>query len=334
MSRFPQLFHRLHEAVKRADRVLVLTHEKPDGDAAGSTTALIGWLLGIGKTVTAFSVDPMPVSCRFLDHAHRFTSDVSVFDAAHDLVIVLDSGGLDRTGAGEHLKRIPTRYTLACLDHHRTNAGYGDLVIIDPDASSASELVYRFLKEIGAPMDGGIATSLLVGLSTDTFSFTNAFTSVCSMEIAAELVSCGARMHEVARHIWQSHTPETLRLWGVALSHLVRHEQWDLAVTHVTLADLAPIGSDMPDGFTNFLAATVGNADAILVLRERPDGRLRGGMRSMTRDISAVATALGGGGHQKAAGFELEAPVVVGEDGCIVLPERLAAVLNEKLGKS
>jgi len=332
MSRFPHLFHRLHESVRTADRVLVMAHEKPDGDAAGSTTAVIGWLLGIGKAVTAFSADPMPAPYRFLDHVHRFTSDPSVFDAPYDLVIVLDSGALSRTGAEEHLARIPTPYALACLDHHRTNEGYGDLAIIDPDASSTSELVYRFLAEIGAEIDGRIATSLLAGISTDTGSFVNAATSVRAMEIAADLVARGARIREMTRSIWYAQTPTTLRLWGVALARLKRHEAWDLAVTHVTLADLDAFATDVPEGFTDFLGASVGDADAILVLRERPGGRLRGSMRSMARDVSVVAAALGGGGHEKAAGFEIEAPMAVGEDGAFVLPERPMKVLDEKLG--
>jgi bifunctional oligoribonuclease and PAP phosphatase NrnA len=328
------LFHRLHATIRNADRVLVTVHEKPDGDAAGSATAMITWLESMGKTVTAFCVDPMPGNCRFLDGVHRFTTDAAVFDAPHDLILVLDCGALSRARIEDLVTRIPTRYALACIDHHATNPGYGDIAIVDPNASSTSELVHRFLRTVGAPIDGRIATSVLAGIASDTTNFTNALTDSGVMEISSELVARGARIHDIMRHLWHSHTPDTLRLWGKLLARLKRYDAWNLAVTHVTCEDLEPFGSDLPSGFIDFLMASINDTDIVLVLRERPIGIIRGSFRSTARDISPITTAFGGGGHAKAAGFEIEGPMTIGADGTIVLPERLAGVIENVLGNS
>ncbi len=326
------LFHRLHATIRNADRVLIVVHRKPDGDAAGSATAMIAWLKKTGKNVTAFCVDPMPSSYRFLDEIQCFTTDESVFDEKHDLILVLDSGKLDHAGIENLINRLPAGFILACIDHHPTNPGYAEISIVDSTASSTSELVHRFFIEIGATIDGRIATSILTGISDDTTSFSNALTSVRAMEISSTLVASGARIHDILRHLWHSHTPESLRLWGKLLSRLKRYEAWDLAVTHVTIEDLEPFGADMPSGFINFLVASINDADAVLVLREHPGGRIRGSLRSMTRDVSKISVAFGGGGHAKATGFEMEGSLSCREDGTVVLPERLAGVIENVLG--
>jgi bifunctional oligoribonuclease and PAP phosphatase NrnA len=325
------LFHRLHETVRSAERVLIVIHQKPDGDAAGSASAMMAWLDRLGKDVTAFCVDPIPPSYRFLGSMHRFTADPGVFDRPYDLVLFLDIGKIDHAGAEELVARLPAGFTFACIDHHATNAGYAELSIVDTAASSTSEIVHRFLNEIGAEIDGGMATAILTGISYDTSNFTNALTSARAMDVSSDLVAKGARVHDVIRHLWYSHTPETLKLWGKLLARLTRYDAWDLAVTHVTSTDLEPFGSDMPSGFINFLAASIGDTDAVLVLRER-NGIIRGSFRSMARDISPITTAFGGGGHPKAGGFELAGPMAIDEKGAVVLPEALAVKIDEVLG--
>ncbi len=333
MPHIPHLFQRLRETIRTSDRVLLISHQKPDGDTLGAATALITWMDQEGKQITPFCADPMPEMYRFLDHLHRFTTDVTVFDRAYDLVLVLDSGKLDYAGVEQHIPRIPQGYILANVDHHPTNSRYGDLVIVDPTSSSTSELIHRFFKEVHVPIDDKISTSLLTGISYDTSNFTNGATSVASMHIASDLVAHGARIHDVMRNMWYAHTPETLKLWGRILSRLKRYDAWDLAVTHVTLQDLEAFGADIPSGFINFLSATISDADSVLVLRERPNNRIRGSMRSMVRSVVDIATTFGGGGHAKAPGFEIDGVMTYREDGSVIIPEPLAEAIERVLGK-
>jgi len=325
------LFHRLHETIRNADRILIVTHKKPDGDAAGSSTAIIAWLMSLGKRVTAYCADPMPASYRFLDEIHRFTTDTSVFDERHDVVLMLDASSLDHAGIDEHVRRLPEGYLLACIDHHASNDGFAKLSIVDPLASSASEIVHRFFTEIGVSMNARIATSILTGIAYDTTNFTNASTSARAVDISSALVANGARMNDVLRNLWHAHTPDTLRLWGKLLARLKRYDAWDLAVTHVTNADLEPFQSEMPSGFINFLGASISDTDTVLVLREGTTGGLRGSFRTMTRNILPITASFGGGGHPKAGGFEMEETMTFDETGTVVLPERLTKRIEEVL---
>jgi phosphoesterase RecJ-like protein len=333
MSPIPHLFQRLRETIRTSDRVLLISHQKPDGDTLGAATALMTWMDNEGKQITAFCIDMMPEMYRYLDHLHRFTTDLSVFDHAYDLVLVLDSGKLDYAGVEQHIPRIPAGYVLANVDHHPTNSRYGDLVIVDSTASSTSELIHRFFSVAGVTIDSKISTSLLTGISYDTSNFTNGATTATSMEIASDLVAHGARIHDGMQNMWHAHTPDTLRLWGRILSRLKRYDAWDLAVTHVTLQDLEAFGTDIPSGFINFLCASISDADSVLVLRERPNSRIRGSMRSMQRPVVDIALAFGGGGHAKAPGFEMDGAMSYQEDGTVVIPERLGEVIEEVLGK-
>ncbi|MFH1078013.1 MAG: DHH family phosphoesterase [Patescibacteria group bacterium] len=313
------LLQRLHDAILNADRVLLLPHKRPDGDAAGSATALIAWLEREGKEVTAFCRDSLPDQLRFLDHVHKLTTDTAIFDRRYDVVIVLDSGDLTYCGVADLLPRLPKGYLLADVDHHAINARYGDLNIVDAGASSTSEIVFRFFEANGIRIDQAMATSLLAGILFDTSNFSNAATSPAAIAAASSLLASGARNSDIVRHMVRDKTVDMLKVWGLMLSRLHRDAVQDLAVTYLLEQDLAggtdEMNAAVTGGFSNFLNAVTGDVDTVLILQERPGGKVKGSMRSVTRDVSAVAKRLGGGGHVKAAAFTVDGRITVTDDG-------------------
>lgn len=314
------LFGRLHESVAQASRILLIAHKKPDGDTIGSSSAFFNWCIREGKDVTAFCRDAPDLQYRFLDNIHRYTTDETVFDRAYDLVIVFDAGDLKYCGVDELMKRLPHGYLLVNLDHHPTNVRFGDMNIVLEDASSTAEIVYRFFEANRVRMDGAMATCLLTGLCTDTSNFSNAATNPLAMQAASSLIAAGGRFQDILNYVWKRHSVDALKIWGLMLSRLVYNARFDVVSTYLLQDDQKNASNDTVEGIANFLNATLGDADSMMILKEMPDGLVKGSFRSLNRDVSAVAKLLGGGGHKKAAGFTVVGRIQVRENGepCIV----------------
>ncbi len=307
----PPSFGKFHEALRTSKRVLLVAHQKPDGDTTGSSSSILNYLLREGKEVNAFCVDPIASTFQYIDNVHRYTTDPSVFDEHYDLVIIFDSGDLKYCGVHEHVLRLPKGYTMINIDHHVTNTQFGHVNIVLTDASSTAEIVFRLLEAGDIHIDHKMATSILTGLLTDTSNFSNAATTKISMEAAGKLLGAGARYTEILRNVWQNKSVDSLKLWGTLLSRLSYSKTYDVATTYMLTSDVIDASADVADGMSNFLQGVVGNIDTVLVLRELPGNLVKGSFRSVARDVSKVAKLLGGGGHKKAAGFTVKGRIEV-----------------------
>ncbi|MEK7473350.1 MAG: DHH family phosphoesterase [Patescibacteria group bacterium] len=301
----------MFDALQKAKRVLVIGDGKPDGDSMGSSTALYGWLKREGKDAKLFMAVPTPKAFLFLDHVHEFTMDPSLFDEDWDVVVSLDANMPGAGGFADLQPRLKPGHVFINVDHHVTNTKFGHVNIVMVEACSTCEVVYRFFEENGIELDDRIATSLLTGLCTDTSHFSNAGTNVKGIEAAGVCAANGARHADILRYLVQNKSVSALKLWGLALERLVFNPGYDAAVTYFTRTDLdgTPGADEAVEGISNFLNATCGGADVILVLREKPDGTIKGSMRSLTRDISGFCKAFGGGGHKQAAGFTVKGKI-------------------------
>jgi phosphoesterase RecJ-like protein len=303
----------MFDALRSAKRVLVIGDGKPDGDSMGSSTALYGWLKREGKETKLFMSVPSPKPFLFLDHVHEFTSDASLFDEDWDVVVSLDASAPGAGGFADLQPRLKPGHLFINLDHHVTNTKFGHLNIVMVDACSTCEVVYRFFETNHIALDDKLATSLLTGLCTDTSHFSNAGTNVKGIEAAGVCTASGARHTDILHHLVLNKSVAGLRLWGLALSRLQYDPKLDLTVTYLLLKDLEGLsGADeMVEGISNFLNAVCGEADTVMVLREKSDGTVKGSIRSLTKDISILAQSLGGGGHKKAAGFSQKGHIEV-----------------------
>jgi len=296
-------FGRVHEAIRAADRVLLIAHQKPDGDTLGASSSVLGWLLRGGKDVTAFCLDTPPQTLRFLDHMHRYTTDETVFDDAYDLVIIFDSGDLRICGVDHLLPRLPEGYLLVNIDHHVANERFGHINIVLPDASSTAEIMYRFYEALDVSVDPSMATALLTGLIFDTTNFTNAATNPTTVDVAGKLLAAGARNSDITKFMLHDKTVDSLRIWGIVLSRLRYNPRYDITSTYLLQKDMEHVSNSSIEGVSNWLNAVAGETDTVLFLRELPGDQIKGSFRSVNRDISKVARLMGGGGHKKAPGF-------------------------------
>jgi phosphoesterase RecJ-like protein len=313
------IINKIKQTILGAKNILVLTHQKPDGDALGSSLAFGKFLETLDKENTIFSLGPITPTADFLPGRQKVKTDPAKLNlAAFDLIAILDCGDFKQTGLEKELRALPENFPIINIDHHRTNENFGLINIVDPDSSSAVEIIFNLLKQLDFPIDKDTATCLLTGLITDTANFNNPATTFASLEAAGELLSRGARLGEISANVLKNKSLSVLKFWGEILSRLTENKKLGVVTTVITRDDLnlANLGEEALEGVTNFLNNLKG-AKMVLVLKAIEDGKINGSFRTTTPgiDVSRLAKMFGGGGHAKAAGFTIPGKLVkIGEE--------------------
>jgi len=299
---------KIHKHLLAAEKVVIIPHQNPDGDAIGAATAVKEYLTELGKEATIFCITPVTPKLHFVPHSTTVTSDEAIFedDSVH-AIIILDSGDLRYAGVDHLVKNHPAK--IINIDHHATNEQYGHFNLVDSKASSTCELIFHFFNHNNISLNQNMATSLLTGLTTDTGNFTNAATTASALLVGGELIRAGANFNQVIAGTTRNKSMGTLRLWGTVLGRLQKDERLDLTYTYITQKDLAKheVSEEESEGIANFLN-NLENTKIALILKETSDGKIKGSFRTTQDDVdvSALAKKLGGGGHKKAAGFAVE----------------------------
>jgi bifunctional oligoribonuclease and PAP phosphatase NrnA len=318
------------EELRTADKLLLTTHENPDGDALGSLLGMHLLLTQLDKDSVMFlAADEFP-----LPHEYRHLSLDGVLNAPPDdlderLVVFLDCGNIDRMPV-EFLRADGIR--IVNIDHHHDNTRFGEVNLVDPDASCTAELVWRMVSELGGELTPPMAEALYVGLVTDTGRFMYRNTGAEAHRMAADLIEAGASPHAVNRRVFESLPFRRIELLARGLDQIVRYDDGAITMTYLTRDDFVETGADETDseGIVDHLRSVEGTAVAVLVrdlLAEDRAGLRKVSLRAADGevDVSRIARGLGGGGHTQAAGFTtaLEVPELL---------ERLRAEVGEQRG--
>jgi phosphoesterase RecJ-like protein len=282
-----------------AQRILILTHVGPDGDAIGSMLGLAHALSGIGKTITTAVDDGVPDDLLFIPGSEDVLPALDAL--AFDLIIAVDCGDESRMGQVGQAAR-QSGAPLINLDHHRTNTLFGDANLVDEATAAASEGVLDWLDELGVGIDPAVAYCLLTGLVTDTLCFRTDNVTSETLGKAQRLMAAGAPLPEIVHRTVNRTTYCGLRLWAEVMPtvHLEDHVIWAV-ITQNMFAAADYKGSD-DAGLVGELVQ-VAEAYIAAVFREKPDGSVEIGLRAVPGfDTANVAVKLGGGGHRLASG--------------------------------
>lgn len=301
----------IHNHILQAQKIVVIPHQNPDGDALGAAGALYEYLLGLPKPAAIFCVTSINPKLHFIPHSATVQLDPRVLqDKEVDTVILVDSGDLRYAGVDAYLGGHPA--TIINIDHHATNEKYGYFNLVDSTAASTTEILFHYFRHNNIRLNQRLATALLTGLTTDTGNFTNAATSATALAAGSELLRHGANLKLITEATLRDKSVEVLRLWGKVLGRLEKHEALNLAYTYITQQDLRDhnVNETESEGIANFLN-NLENAKIALILKELPDGKVKGSFRTTHDDVDVakMAKQLGGGGHKKAAGFTIEGNV-------------------------
>jgi phosphoesterase RecJ-like protein len=293
------------ELLRAAQRILLISHKRPDGDAIGSLLGFGLALSAAGKDVQMVSVDGVPGKLKKLEGSELIRKRI---DGQFDLICVLDCSDLERIG--DVFEDNPLQPDLN-IDHHRTNLNYARINLVDQRAVSTTQILVELLDAAGIPLTQPSADALLTGLITDSLGFRTANMTPEALRLAADLVEFGCSLHDNYRRVLGMRSYEATRLWGAGLHRITRDE--GIVWTSLTLADRDMTGYPGRDDadLVNVLVS-VDDADVALIFLEQPGEMVKVSWRSQPEiDVSGVATLFGGGGHANAAGAEISGPLEV-----------------------
>jgi len=295
-----------------SNKILVVCHANPDGDAIGSLIALGLALEALNKKITLYCESPIPAVYRFLPAVHRVVKKIGRLN--YDAAVILDCGDLSRVGkAVSFLKQIPV---IVNIDHHVTNTGFGHLQLIDTSACATAEIVYRLIKQMGLSFDKPIATSIYTGILADTGSFRFSNTNKAAFSICQEMVEIGVDPYNIAQHVYGTYSLSRIKLLNLALDSIELSKNGKLSIMTLTkdMFDETHTQSEDVDGLINY-AKRIEDVEVAALIQEQHNGKKRSktpnrfhvSLRSDGAvDVAAIASLFGGGGHSSAAGFSIE----------------------------
>ena len=293
----------LLELIRERSSFVISSHLRPDGDAIGSSLALMHLLEAMGKQVTVCFVDPVPVNFRFLDGSDRVASTFASVDAA----IFLECDSIERSSIDRGQFEAAPPAVMINIDHHRSGREFANFNWIDPEAAADGCMIYDLAMAAGIPVSRSMAECLYAAILTDTGSFNYPSTSASTFAMAEHLVQSGASPNRIAAEVYFSNPPSKVRLLGIALSNI--QIEGAVSWSHVTQEEMERVGASVEDceGVANHLIGIAG-VEAAAFLRELPEqNQFRLSLRSRrVLDVSVIAERFGGGGHRNASGCSME----------------------------
>ncbi len=301
------------EALKASAVIFFTTHERTDGDDLGTVLALAQTLQTLNKTVYIGVIGGVPKQLKFLPGSDKVTEGISK-TCSPDCIVISGCSDLKRAN-------IPELSSMQCpiinFDHHPDNELFGEINVVDPEASSVSELMYEFIQANKWPINQNIATCLLAGIMTDTGSFMHSNTKISTLRIASTLLIHGARTPHIAKQVFGNKDMKTLKAWSLALQNTWIAPESGMICGVIDSHDLEALGNPPQSVFQEFVESINKVPEAKFAMFLKQDGNLvKGSLRSDPHkpgggiDVGALARLFGGGGHKFASGFAIPGKLV------------------------
>jgi len=309
----------LADRIRRAQRVMLCTHTKPDGDALGSCLALSRALDTLGKQSDIFLMGPIDSSLLALAHTTpmHYVEDQPPGED-YDLIVILDTGAWKQLEPlGDYLKNH--RDIIIGVDHHTNGDDIAPQRIVDARCASTTQVLANLLDELDVPLvggEGGISDALFVGLATDTgwFRFDNADAE--AFAFATRLLRTGVDKSRLYQQVEETQRPQRLQLAARALQSIGFVDDESVAVMSLSQRDFEETGG-MPQDITGLINEPmfVRQVRVSILLTQREEDLTKVSFRSKPpgpgqapdefTDVNRLAEKFGGGGHVHAAGCVL-----------------------------
>lgn len=288
------------EEVKKAQTIVVLTHESPDGDAISSSLSVMHVISQLDKDVDVI-IPEYSKDFNFLPGSEKILEQGK--QESYDLAISVDCTDLKRlVGSKEY---FDTAKVTIEIDHHSVNAMFADYNYVDPVAPSCCQVLIAMFEYYGVEITKELATCILTGIVTDTGGFQWGGVSPETFEFAAELLRKGAKLKEICRIALRKKSKAHCELEKLIYSRMEYFEEGKIALSYLTLEDYNNLNTEMGDdeGLVEMLRDIDGVEVAVLLKEKEGANGFKASLRSHeTVNVSDVALLLGGGGHRGAAG--------------------------------
>lgn len=290
----------IFEEIKKAEKIVLLTHETPDGDAIGSTLAMKVALEQLQKQVDVI----IPKYARvfeFLPGTDQIKKESTV--EKYDLAIALDCADLKRLVGGE--KYFSPAKSKIVIDHHGSNTMFGDYNFVNPVAPACCEVLIGMFEYFGIDISIDLGTCIITGIITDTGGFQYSGVTAETFEFAAELLQKGVNISEVYKKVFKTRTKANFELSKLASDRMEFLENGKVTFTYINSEDLKNVNAEEGDheGLVELGREIEGVEVAIFIREKENSNGYKVSLRSNDYvNVSDVAMMLGGGGHVKAAG--------------------------------
>ena len=294
---------KFNQLIDAADTIAIIGHVHPDGDCIGSNLAMYNYITENfkGKTVDVYD-ETCSSSFKILSGYRKIKHEAG--DMRYDLAISIDVSDMDRLGSFKEL--YTTAISTVCIDHHVSNAGFGDFCYIVPDASSACEAMCDLLDM--DKVSEKAANCLYLGIIHDTGVFKYSSTSRATMELAGLLIEKGAKPDVIIDDTFYKKTYKQNVLMSRVVLESELHEGGKIISGHITkeLFKECKCTTMDTDGIVEQLRLTDG-VEVVVFAYQLTKTTTKFSLRAKSYvDVNAIATTFGGGGHVRAAGFETE----------------------------
>ncbi len=303
------------EKLREYQNIAVIAHINEDGDALGSVFALCRVLKNMGKNAVCFLDSEPEKRFSFLNGEYKLLNEEEV--PHFELCVALDCA--DKGRFGDRSVIFDNADFTICIDHHATNTGYADINIIEPDASSAGEVLYKILKECEFSLDSYSAMCLYEAIASDSGCFKYSSTSSDTMRIAADLLEFDFDHAEVLRLLFDTESLGNIKLKGYVMNNIESFSDGKIQLVMTDEEILSRFCVEEKDATDLVNIPRMVEGCEIAVELKKRKGKIRLSLRSHRLDISDIAKHFGGGGHKLAAGAEVEAETMEEAKQLVVL---------------
>lgn len=294
-------------------KIVIVTHKNPDGDAVGSSLGLFHYLMKGRHQVHVLTPNDSPSFLKWIPgnetilkyDSQKTTCDSLINEA--EIIFTLDFNAFHRTGDMETVLS-DSKALKIMIDHHQAPDNYATYTYSDVTMSSTCEMIYHYIDILGDSnlIENNIATSLYVGIMTDTGSFRFPCTTSKTHQIIASLIEKGANNSDIHNQVYDSNSYESLQLLGCALSNLKVISESKTAYITLTQNELNKFNYKKGDteGVVNYCLSLEGIKLAAIFIEDKQEGIIKISLRSKGDfSVNEMSRAhFEGGGHTNAAG--------------------------------
>ena len=328
---------------ERADKIVIVSHVSPDGDAIGSSLGLWHFLNSQDKTVHVIVPNAFPDFLKWMPGAkeviqynrYKEFADKLIMEA--DVICCLDFNVLSRIDEMEEIVRVsPGRKMM--VDHHLYPGDFARIVISHPQISSTSELVFRLICQLGnfSDITKEAAECIYTGMMTDTGGFTYNSNDREIYLIIGELLSKGIDKDEIYRNVFNTHSEGRLRLMGYVLYEKMQvFPLFNSALITLSREEQQKFQYKKGDteGFVNMPLSMKDICFSVFLREDTEKDMIKVSLRSVgTFPCNQVAAEFfNGGGHLNASGGEFYGPM---EEAVALFKQALVKYEDLLLGKN
>jgi len=304
---------KVKELLAQSKSMVIIGHKNPDGDAIGSCLGLYFFMKSMGHLAQVIMPNDFPEFLKWMPgtetiliHEKNVKESEAVIAAA-EVIFTLDFNAFNRVGDLQSSLEASTA-NFIMIDHHQQPADYATAMYSDTSMSSTAEMVYHFIEALDGLqlLTADIGTLLYTGIMTDTGSFRYPSTSPITHQVISHLMENGANGAYIHEHIYDTNSPDRMKLLGVALNNLHILPEYKTAFITLSQKELDEHNFKKGDteGFVNYALSVLGIIFAVIFIEHKQDKIVKMSLRSKGDfSVNEFARAhYNGGGHTNAAG--------------------------------